>query len=450
MNASNPTTRRRLAVVGIGHRAGNWIGSAVQEHAAAVEVVALCDPVRQRCLDAIARWGLRGAAVYADVDAMLRERQPQLVLVCVPESMHAPVIVKALDAGAQVITEKPLCVLGDDAVAILDAQRRAGRPIVMGFNYRHIPLCRKIKELVAGGAIGTPFSADLTWYLDYKGHGGSYFRRWHAVMRNSGGLLITKATHHFDLANWWLGDKPQSVYARGHRRFFGAQHSPFGADHANRCRDCHQAQQCPMYRPPIDAKQRSLELGYQVHVVADYEGDLCVYRDEIDIYDTHALTVQYAGGCVMNYTLNAAAPFEGWNLALNGTHGRLETGITDAKPAPGWQEHFVIAEHGGGLKLADPKRFYVTSWPREYRVHVMPHDAIAYEVKLPNIAEGHGGGDFAIYRAAFTGEMPADDPLHTFATALDGARSMAIGAAANRSIAQDRAVSIAEILGAYA
>jgi predicted dehydrogenase len=442
--------RRRLGVVGVGHRAGNWIDAAVGTHRDAVEVVALCDPVRQRCVDAIGHWKLAGARAYTDAADMLAQARLDLVLVCLPESLHAPVIVAALDAGCRVITEKPLCTVGDDAVAILAAERRTARPIVMGFNYRHIPLCRTIKQVISEGAIGTPISADLTWYLDYKGHGGSYFRRWHAVMKHSGGLLITKATHHFDLANWWLGDKPQSVYARAHRRLFGREHSPFGGDHANRCRDCHQGPKCPMVRPPIDTRQRSLELGYEVRTVADYDADLCVYRDEIDIYDTHALVVQYAGGCVMNYTLNAGVPFEGWNLAINGSNGRLETGITDAKPAAGWQEHFAIAEHGGGLKLADPRRFYVTSWPREYRIHVMPHDRIAYEVKLPNIAEGHGGGDFAIYRAALTGELPADDPLRTFATALDGARSMAIGAAANRAVVEDRPVRISEILGEFA
>ena len=52
------------------------------------------------------------------------------------------------------------------------------------------------------------------WALDTV-HGADYFRRWHRDKKNSGGLLVHKSSHHFDLVNWWIGDVPARVYARG-------------------------------------------------------------------------------------------------------------------------------------------------------------------------------------------------------------------------------------------
>jgi len=450
LHQASPEQRRRVAVVGIGHRAGSWIRAVADGYSNRIEVVALCDPVPQRCHDAIEYWRLGNTRVYTELDTLLDKERPDQVVICAPESVHAEMIIRSLASGAWVVTEKPLCTGAADAVRILEAEREAGRPILMGFNYRHIPLCTKVKALLDEGAIGQVVSADLAWHLDYKGHGSSYFRRWHAEMEKSGGLLVTKATHHFDLANWWIGDRPQRVYAECDRRFFGPEHSPYGDDHAHRCRDCHQAQRCDLYRPPIDPEQRSRELGYTVRQVADYQGDLCVYRKAIDIYDTHALTVRYRNGAVMNYSLNAAAPFEGFSITIHGTRGRLETGINDNKPEPGWQQRFVVTDQNAGAAPLDKRRFQVRSWPSEYAIHVMPLDAVDYQVTVPNIAQGHGGGDAKIMEAAYGSGVPEDDPLHIFAGAIDGARSLAIGDAANRSAIEHRAVAIDELLGAWA
>jgi predicted dehydrogenase len=447
---NNTAALMRVAFVGIGHRAGCWIGPAVSEYAEHVNVVGLCDPVLQRCHDAIDHWQI-DAPCYTDMGQMLAETQPDLTVITSPESVHRQQIVQALHAGSRVATEKPLCVTGEDAQTILEAQQTHGQPVLMGFNYRHIPLCQKIKSIIQSGVIGKPLSVQLNWMLDYHGHGGSYFHRWHGQMAQSGGLLITKATHHFDLVNWWLDDRPVEVYAQCRLNRFGSSNSPYGSDHANRCQDCSQASQCEHFRK-LNTKQHSQELGYQVRQVHDYHGDLCVWRDEIDIYDTHALTVQYQSGCVMSYALDATAPYEGWQLVINGTNGRLETGIEDAKPAPDWQKHFVIRKHGKGIERMPEDQYFVSSWPAEYSIHVMPLDRVAYMEKVPNVAEGHGGGDQKIMRDAY---LPAElnnetDPLKTRADIIDGARSMAIGAAANQSTKLNRPVRINEILGQWA
>jgi predicted dehydrogenase len=373
---------------------------------------------------------------------MLAEVRPDLVIVVSPERFHREHIVKALDAGCQVATEKPLCTTIEDAAAIVAAEKRTGRKVFMAFNYRHIPLCSRIRELVQTGAIGRPVSMDLTWYLDYKGHGASYFRRWHRLMRESGGLLITKASHHFDLANWWMDDVPDVVFAQGTRQFFGAGRNPYVG---KRCRDCAHGGQCEWYTD-VCVKDRteelSRELGYRVKGVRDYDRDYCPFGDDVDIYDTLAVQVRYRQGGLLSYSLNASVPYEGWNLAINGTRGRLESKITDNKPHPGWQQRHQIVGPDG--KLLKGGKYRITDWPADYGIHVMPHAGDDYEVTLPNIADGHGGGDFKIFDAALADLYPEKDALNVFASAVHGALSTAIGAGANESIRSGQPVRLSD------
>ena len=423
--------RKRCAIVGIGNRAHSWVGGIVERHPDVSELVGLCDLNQDRCHDINAAYGTQ-AAVFADYDRMLAELHPDLIVVTSPEGFHREHIEKALDAGCDVATEKPLCITLDDAAAIVAAEKRSGRKLFMAFNYRHIPLCSKIRELILGGAIGRPVSMDLTWYLDYKGHGASYFRRWHRMMKLSGGLLVTKASHHFDLANWWMDDVPEVVYGQGRQNFFGPGHNPFVGE---RCSTCPHAKACAWYTDVcvVDRTEKlSQELGYRVKGVRNYVNDACPFGPEVDIPDTMSVQVRYRNGGLLNYSLNASVPYEGWNLAINGTKGRLESKITDNKPSPGWQERFQITGPDG--RVLKGKGYAVTDWPAEYGVHVMPHDGDDYEVRLPNIAEGHGGGDWKIFEAALADRYPESDALSVFANAVSGAFSTAIGAAANESM----------------
>ena len=92
--------------------------------------------------------------------------------------------------------------------------------VTVTFNYRFTPYVSKIKELISKGAIGKILSVDFEWILDAR-HGADYFRRWHRNKANSGGLLVHKATHHFDLVNWLINQEPETVFAFGGLNFYG-------------------------------------------------------------------------------------------------------------------------------------------------------------------------------------------------------------------------------------
>ena len=160
-------------------------------------------------------------------------------------------------------------------------------------------------------------SVHFEWLLDTV-HGADYFRRWHRKLENSGGLLIHKATHHFDMVNWFIEQDPVAINAYGTRRFYG----PTRDERSERCLTCKYKESCKFY---LDITQPHYkELYLDCEDVDGYYRDRCIFSEEINIYDSMSLNVKYSGGAIMSYSLTAHSPYEGYKLSINGTGGRLE------------------------------------------------------------------------------------------------------------------------------
>ncbi len=80
------------------------------------------------------------------------------------------------------------------------------------------------------GAIGDVLSVHFEWLLDTR-HGADYFRRWHRDKINSGGLMVHKSTHHFDLVNWWIDSSPETVFGLGRLGFYGKANAESRGDY---------------------------------------------------------------------------------------------------------------------------------------------------------------------------------------------------------------------------
>ena len=349
---------------------------------------------------------------FADFDAMLRETKPDCVIVTTIDCTHHDYIIRALRAGCDVITEKPMTIDDEKCRAVLAAERETGKHITVTFNYRFQPYVTRAKELIRAGAIGDVLSVDFEWFLD-RAHGADYFRRWHRRLENSGGLFVHKATHHFDLINWWIEDEPERVFALGSRQFYG----PTRPQRGERCSTCEHTKTCEFF---VDyAHNPSLKaLYFDAEKEDGYWRDACVFSDEINIYDTMSATVRYQHGIQLSYSLIAHSPYEGWRTALNGTHGRME--LIEIESGPGADSHVLQI---------------VIITPRGERV--------TYDI--PKHAGGHGGGDEKLLDRLFGG-VALPDPLNHMAGSRAGAMSILIGIAANQSVASGNAIAIADLL----
>ena len=419
------------AQVGLGARSWMYSLALGDRYRRGAELVGLCDRNAGR-LGHRAEWAraagfdpmVCGPDGFAE---LLRAARPDVVIVTTDDRDHDAYIVPALLAGADVVTEKPLTIDAPRLERILEAQRKSGRRLRVTFNYRYAPARAQVKELLAAGTIGDVVAVDFEWLLDTV-HGADYFRRWHRRKENSGGLLVHKATHHFDLVNWWLGSVPRRVRAAGARRFYvPATAARFGlARPGERCLDCIEASLCPFHLNLRTRKE--LAAIYLAHERHDgYYRDRCVWSPEIDIEDAASAVVEYANGAQLAYSLCAFMPYEGYRIAFNGTRGRLEHEA---------REHSYVSGDGTvpGLFVKEATSI---------RVH--PLGGNPYDVEPRGGSGGHGGGDSLLLDDLFAADPPPD-PLGRAADHAAGAWSVLVGIAANRSIATGETVEVADLL----
>ena len=269
----------------------------------------------------------------------------------------------------------------------------------MTFNYRFSPKHRKIKELLLAGEIGRVTSVDFSWYLDTS-HGADYFRRWHRLKSKSGSLWVHKASHHFDLVNWWLDADPVEVSAFGSLQRYGKR----GEFHHTNCRACPDKARCAFHWD-ITKDPRLVSLYVDCEKADGYLRDGCVFKEDVDIPDTMNAIVRYSTGVTMSYSLNAFMPIEGYRLAFNGTEGRLEVRDFERQPWP---------------------------VPEETEMHVVRNFGERKKIDLPKAEGGHGGGDDVLRDLVFRNiDLP---PYMRLPSSRAGAMSCLTGIAARKSM----------------
>ncbi len=425
-------TRTKYVQVGTGGRARMFYEAIAGRYAATAELLAFCDmnPTRMAYANRVLAetYNLAPLPTYTPdrFEAMIRTHQPDVVIVTSIDRTHHHYIVRAMELGCDVITEKPMTTDADKAQQILDAIRRTGRKLRVTFNYRYAPHNTKVRELILDGAIGEVFSIHFEWLLNTE-HGADYFRRWHRDKRNSGGLLVHKATHHFDLVNFWLGSQPQTVFAMGDLNFYGRENAekrgmtqfytrahgsgmvgvdPFALDLAGN------PQLKALY---LDAEKDD-----------GYIRDQSVFGDGISIEDTMGVLVRYRNRAILTYALNAYLPWEGYRVAFNGSRGRIQVAIVE--------KAYVNAGGSAAMEGALEKK----------SITVFPMFDEPYEVAVDEGQGGHGGGDTVLLDDIFG--TPAPDRFQRAASHVDGALSILTGIAANQSIATGLPVQIDQLV----
>ncbi len=400
----------KIAMVGTGSRGtGLWGRTLNKNYSDVLEFVGLCDINYKRVEFAKKDIGV-DCPTFTDFDEMIAKTKPDKVIVTTKDCFHAKYICRAMELGCDVITEKPMTTDEKMCQEVLDTERRTGQNVRVTFNYRYGPAAVRIKEIIASGEIGEITSVDFNYYLNTD-HGASYFRRWHGYKQNSGSLLVHKSTHHFDLLNWWLDAEPMEVRAFADLRHYGFN----GEFRAKNCRTCPHTSKCPYYWD-ITKSEHMMNLYVNCEDVDGYIRDSCLYRKDINIWDTMAVQVKYHSDIPLNYSLNACMPYEGYLVGFNGTKGRLDAREYHKQP---WEVE-------GMADFRITKNFGTT------KTFTIPHGGA-----------GHWGSDTKMQDMIFRG---APDPLGQTAGTRAGALSILIGVAARRSIERQENIVIDELV----
>lgn len=424
--------KKRYAQVGTGGRARMYYEALATTYKEIADLVGFCDQSKTRMEysnKTLKNLGFHEVPLYQaeNFEKMIDETHPDVIIVTTIDRTHDDYIVRAMEKGCDVITEKPITINEEKAQRIIDAQKRTGRHIRVAFNYRYAPHHTAMKELIMRDAIGQPFSVHFEWNLNTV-HGADYYRRWHSNKANSGGLLVHKATHHFDLVNFWLNTQPKTVFAFGALNFYGREAAEKRGvkDFYYRCHGSELAKNDPF---AIDIESNSQLKGLYLDAEKDsgYIRDRSVFRDDISIEDTMNVLVKYQNGVQMSYSLNSYLPWEGFNVVINGSKGRIEYTALE-KP-------YINA---GGGKDGEGATIY-------HKIRVCPMFGAPYDVAIENKEGGHGGGDPALLDDIFNPKAPYDK-YHRAADYVDGIKSALTGIAANKSIASGLPIDVPSLV----
>ena len=411
---------KRYVQVGLGGRSRMYTKAVTEDYKDNCKLVGLCDinkgRLESRRDDVKKSCGLVVPIYHArNFDKMLKETKADVVIVTTMDSFHDKYIVRAMELGCDVITEKPMTINEKKCQKIVDTVKKTKRKVRVTFNYRYSPVRTQIKELVSSGVIGEILSVDFNWLLNTR-HGADYYRRWHRNKKNSGGLMVHKATHHFDLVNWWIASYPVEVFAIGKKNFYVPDRAEqYGLKgHSERCLTCKVKKKCPFY---LDLRKSELhKKDYLDNEKYDgYFRDKCVFSKEIDIEDSMNLVVRYDNGVTMSYSLNSFCPWEGYTIRFNGTKGTLEHKCVE-----------TVYVSGDGTTPGETVK-------GETNIKISPHFKPAYNVKVRVAKGGHGGGDNPLLSSLFN-PNPPKDRFKRAADYVQGAWSILTGISANISM----------------
>lgn len=419
--ATRASTRYVLA--GCGGRGASMFGVPLErDFPGSARLVGLFDLNAKRMAASAGIIGNTKLPQYTDYDEMLGKAGCDAVVVSTRDASHAGYITKALGAGKMVVSEKPLCVNAAQCRQIVAVQKQTGGTVFVTHNARYGAAETAVHRMLGEGAIGQVLTMTFHELLDRR-HGADYFRRWHRTKSNSGGLLIHKASHHFDLLNWWAGSTADRLTAQGGLLFYGEK-GPF---HGPRCSACPYAKRCEFYIDLFaDAKAKAM---YQQAESEDgYVRDGCVFDPGIDIEDHASVLYTYKNGVQVTYSLHAFSPLEGYIISIEGTKGRLEYNTLKNTH---WAMGSIVTP-GMEKSYGDTLRL------------IRPGKGIE-DIPVDRLEGGHGGADPSL-RADFFGAPLGSKVTERMAPLDQAVQAVLVGAAANVSIATGRPVRVQDLL----
>ena len=395
-----------IGIIGTGGRGIGAFGAMIATRADA-RVAALADTNSVR-LAVAARRLPGGPACYTDAAEMVRREALDAVIVTSPDFRHAEHTLLALHAGVpHVLVDKPLATTARDCERIAEAARETGAKVAIGFNLRHLPLMRKIKEVIDDGLIGELMLIENQEFYD---GGRTYMARWNRKREWSGGLWVHKGTHDFDIFNWWnAAGTPVRVAAFGGINATRPDKVPFPVDPqvpiGPNCRACAYQNICPDFADPdggqgLFTAETAREDGYVK--------DLCIFLSDKDNHDNGVAIVEYDNNVRASHSECFICNFDDRRYTVVGDRGTLMASVT----AP---TRFEFRPRWGENKI----------------------------IEAPAPGEGmHGGADPRLledFLRSVRGDSPAESTLR------DGLRAVAVGEAAEIAWREHRLVEIREL-----
>ena len=413
-------------LVGLGHRSVGYATYA-DSHPDELEIVGIAEPDEVRRARYAERFGVPPENCFVDAESLAATpRMADVAINGTMDEIHIETTIPLLEAGYDVLLEKPIAPNEEQLRLLEDAVSRTGQKVVICHVLRYAPFYAAIKERIANGEIGDIMHIHTTENVSYHHMAVAFIRgKWRREETNP--MLLAKCCHDLDLICWMKsGIKPQKVASFGGRHFFTKQNAPEGS--AERCGDCSIERECeysairhhvengwwPFYAlAGQPGHEQGVEIGdeqKQAHVTTSDYGR-CVWHCDNDVVDRQSVIIEFEDGCVATHDMvtNSAAGTR--RIQITGTKGEIHGDMVEGK--------FTISRPGA----------------------VAGTETIREEVQLDVQDDLHGGGDMRLV-ADFLGVVRGDGGSLSTTSLADSINSHLIAYAADEAMREERVVTI--------
>ncbi len=356
-------------VLGAGNR-GSVYGAFAVRYPQEMQVVAVAEPREDRRQQFAISHDLPPERCFASWEDLVGAGKMGDVLInCTQDRMHTESTLAALDAGYDVLLEKPMSPILHENVRLVQAAEERGRLLQVCHVLRYSPYFQKIREIIQSGRLGRIISVDHRENLIYWHMAHSFVRGNWRNLEESAPMILAKCCHDLDILYWILRQQVVALNSFGTLTWFKPENAPEGA--TLRCTDgCPAAETCKYYAPRIYMNPENVFARMAASFDLSDEGMMealrtgpygrCVYHCDNDVVDHQTMNMEMADGMTVTMTMQGQGNFEGRTMRYDGTdatlYGKFSAGdnrITIHDHLTGKVEHVpVIARdesgHGGG------------------------------------------------------------------------------------------------------
>ena len=390
----------KAALVGAGNRGQIYCDYSMDSEEKELEIVAVVDPFKVALEQASEKYGVKKENGFSDLDEFIAKKiECDFVVDATMDEQHYETAMKLINAGYNLILEKPITGNKDELLAIERAAKEKGVKILVCHVLRYAPFYRTIKNVINEGKIGKIISMEMNEHVGKYHFLDSYVRgKWNSEARCGSGFLLAKCCHDTDLICWLNGESaPEKVSSFGSRSLFVTKNAPEGA--TEYCYNCPHTKTC-MYsaqkthlEQDLMAFQTWRDMGKPVETVTKEEKEewlkhntygKCAYNSGGDIVDRQSVSVEFENGSIATLTMVGGCSKAGRWIHLVGTEGEIE-GFVEEKKFRLIRFHWDDGKYEESEETIDISKLIV--------------DKGKYG--------GHGGGDYALMYDAvrfFAGE----------------------------------------------
>ncbi|MBW0160886.1 MAG: Gfo/Idh/MocA family oxidoreductase [Sediminibacterium sp. Gen4] len=365
----NPLHRKiespvKVILIGAGHR-GNIYASYMLEYPEEMKIVAVADASLSRRKQAAEEYTIPDQYCFSDWSEIFkRPKFADAVIIATPDQLHTQPCLAALEAGYDVLLEKPIAPTEEECRQILQKAKETGRIVGVCHVLRYSPYFRELKQVIDAGLIGNIISIQHMEPIEHIHMSHSYVRGKWRNSKKATPIILAKSSHDTDIIRWLVNSPVHDVHCFGNLSWFTNRNAPKGS--TERCTDgCAVEGTCPysaiqiyyrdrkrlyVFDPPAEEDDWGEHILEQLKTT-DY--GRCVYKMDNDQPDHLTVNMLFENGVTAAFSMEAHVSYEGRRTRIMGSAGDImgdmETFVlTDFKTRKQTSWSLKTDPHGGG------------------------------------------------------------------------------------------------------